>query len=261
MTPFAMTSNSQFRVPPPVSMNSPEYTADYNEILCLGRAENSCRTPEQSDIARFWAGSDVVHWNTIAQQMAMHDPGTLLDHARLFALLNITLADAVISAWDGKRYYSSIPDGVHHAGWRPVHAIPLAHQTGNPNTIPDPTWTPFLVTPAHPEYPASHPTTTGAASTLLALYFGDRRSFIFESDTLPGRPRSFTSFSQAAAEVTEARLYAGLHFRTSSDRSQKGGANIAIGLWRLRAWSTRMRRINCAAMAKKCVRSFQPALS
>jgi len=136
--------------------------------------------------------------------------------------LNVAMADAAIGAWEGKYYY---------VFWRPITAITLADTDGNPETEPDPSWMPLLVTPPFPEYPAGHSTLSSAAATVLAKQFGGHTSFnvISDSTFLPaaGVVRSFTSFPSAVAEVNNARVFGGIHFRSATDDGESLGAAVA----------------------------------
>ena len=141
--PFGITSPDQFRADPPPALDSPEFTQAFNQIKAIGAANSTTRTAEQTDIARFWAGpSGTVqppgHWNSIARGVADAQDNSLAQNARLFALLNIGMADALITAWDTKFEYSFV---------RPVTAIRNADNDGNPDTAADPAWSPLLTTP------------------------------------------------------------------------------------------------------------------
>jgi PAP2 superfamily len=224
--PFGMSSSSQFRPPGPHSLDSELYAADYNEVKELGVATGSTRTEDQTQIALFWAdgaGTETPpgHWNSIAQSIAAAQGNTLEENARLFALLNIAMADAAICAWDAKYTYHS---------WRPVTAIRAGDTDGNPATAADPTWSSFIVTPPFPSYISGHSTFSGAAATILARFYGtDDISFTTGSDFLPGVNRSFGSFSAAAAEAADSRLFGGIHFRADNEDGLTAG--LSIGEW------------------------------
>ncbi|PYK61826.1 MAG: hypothetical protein DME21_08080 [Verrucomicrobia bacterium] len=143
---------------------------------------------------------------------------TLLEKSRLLALLNMALADAAIACWDAKYTY---------VFWRPVTAIPLGATDGNPATVEDSSWTPFIVTPAHPEYPSGHSTTSGAAAVVLADFFGEESLLSFDSDVTIGVTRSFTSFSAALDEIKDARINGGIHFRSACNDGQTTGQQVA----------------------------------
>ncbi len=224
LRPFCMATSSQFRPPGPPALSSARYAADVNEVKQMGAATNSTRTADQTQIALFWAdgaGTETPpgHWNSIAQDVAAAKGNTLEENARLFALLNLAMADAAICAWDAKYSFSF---------WRPVTAIRHADTDGNPATEPDPSWSSLIVTPPFPDYVSGHSTFSGAAATVLAIFYGtDNVSFTTGSDFLPGVHRSFNSFSAAAAEAAVSRLYGGIHFRSANEDGLHGG--LAIG--------------------------------
>ncbi len=218
VTPFAMSSSSQFRPPGPPSLDSEQYAADYNEVKELGAAVGSTRTEEQTQIALFWADGARTetppgHWNSIAQIIAAAQGNTLEENARLFALLNIAMADAAICAWDAKYTFHF---------WRPVTAINFAE--------PELNWMSFIVTPPFPDYVSGHSTFSGAAATVLPLFFGtEDLPFTTGSDFLPGVYRSFPTCLDAAEEAAVSRLYGGIHFRSANEDGLQAG--ISIGEW------------------------------
>jgi membrane-associated phospholipid phosphatase len=218
MTPWAMTSPSQFRPAGPPDLTSAQYANDVNEVKQLGVLSSSTRTPDQTEIAVFWTANTPVLWNRLAVTIADERHLTLSETARLLMSLNVAMADAVIACWDGK---------YHYVFWRPITAIRLADMDPNPLTDVDPAWTPLLPTPTHPEYPANHATVSGAASTMLAYWFGDATAFVLESEVLPDVTRSYSSFSAAAAEANDARVYGGMHFRTSVRDGRTLGGEVA----------------------------------
>lgn len=223
MTPWVIVTPSQFRPLGPPPLDSDRYTVDFNETKAMGSLSSSLRTADQTLFSQFWNASTAsYYWNSIAISLsAQHHPrhhSGLLQNARVLAQLDLAMADAAIACWDAKYQY---------VFWRPVTAIPLAATDGNPNTLEDPTWTPLLVTPAHPEYPSGHSTVSGAAATVLAHYFGRRTSFSVDSDVLPGVVRSFRSFSAALSEIRDARIFGGIHFRSACDDGQVVGKAVA----------------------------------
>jgi hypothetical protein len=223
---FSMTSHAQFRPPGPPALASAAYAAALNEIKALGAATNSTRTADQSEIALFWAdgaGTETPpgHWNSIAQDVAAALGNSMEENVRLFALLNIAMADAAICAWDAKYTFHN---------WRPVTAIRNADADANPATDPDPNWSSFIATPPFPDYVSGHSTFSGAAATVLALFYGtDNVSFTTGSDFMPNVVRHFTSFSAAAEEAMNSRLYGGIHFRFANEDGLHAG--LSIGEW------------------------------
>jgi PAP2 superfamily len=216
--PFAMSSSSQFRPPGPPSLDSQQYAADYNEVKELGASVGSTRTEEQTEIALFWAdgaGTETPpgHWNSIAQTIADARGNTLEENARLFALLNIAMADAAICAWDAKYTFDF---------WRPVTAIAFAE--------PELNWMSFIITPPFPDYVSGHSTFSAAAATVLPLFYDtEDLPFTTGSDFLPGVYRSFSTCLDAAEEAAVSRIYGGIHFRTASEDGLQAG--ISIGEW------------------------------
>ncbi|NML45874.1 phosphatase PAP2 family protein [Ramlibacter sp. G-1-2-2] len=223
VTPFAMTSPDELRRGPPPALDTAAYADAVNEIKSLGDANSTTRTADQTQQAQFWAdglGSFTPpgHWNQIASQIAADRGNSLSANARLFAELNVALADSAIACWDTKYTYDS---------WRPETAIQLADTDGNPDTTADAGWRPLLLTPPHPEYVSGHSTFSAAAASILADTFGDNTSFTTTSATLPGVTRSFTSFTQAAEEAGRSRIYGGIHFEFSNQAGQALGRDVA----------------------------------
>jgi hypothetical protein len=222
MTPWAMTSPSQFLPAPPPALTSARYAADFNEVKTIGNAATA--TPSNVATARFWNGQfDAVAtmWNRAADALAEDHHAKLVDNARRLALMNVSMADAVISVWNAKNTYNA---------WRPITAIQHADLDGNPATTADQTWSPVLTTPAHQEYPSGHSGASSAAASQLASFYGNDTTFTITSDGLPpapSTPRTYGSFSEAIAEVALARIAAGIHFRYACDAAMQMGVEIA----------------------------------
>jgi hypothetical protein len=219
---FVLAGNTQFRPPPPRALTSPTYTDDFNTVKALGRGTGSTRTAEQTALAAFWEFNASVHWNQAANQLARANHLSMSDNNRLLAVLNIAMADTAITTWSAKRHYGALPTEVT---WRPVTAIPLADTDGNPDTIPDPDWLPLINTPAHPEYPAGHPSLNGAAATVLLGYFNDAQTFTL---TATGQPsRTYTSITEARQDGNDARVWGGMHYPSTVAISDAEGEAIA----------------------------------
>ena len=207
VTPFVLNSGEQFRPDGPPDLDSEEYEDDYNEVAAIGDKDSLTRTAEQSSIARFWYEPSHVGWNRIARTVAATRALDPWKTARLFALLNAAMADGFISGWNARYFYDF---------WRPVTAIRAGDTDGNDATVADPDWQTFLNTPAIPEYPSTHSVLGAAAAEVLARFFGHGTAFMTTSGApFPGLTRSFASFSQAAQENADSRVYAGVHFRTA----------------------------------------------
>jgi len=221
VTPFTMRSPQQFRVAPPPALDSAEYAAAFEEVKTSGsQAADAARSLDQTHYAAYWYEFSDIGWNRIARAVARTKPQDLWQRARTFALLNAAMADAYIAGWDSK---------MHHDFWRPVTAIRLAADDGNPRTTADAAWTPLHVTPPVQDHPSTHSALGAAAAAVLAHAFGsDRVRFTMASPS--SRPeasaRTFTSFSAAARENADSRVRAGLHFRFATTAGLQLGEQI-----------------------------------
>ena len=218
MTPWVLVRASQFRLPPPYTLDSAQYAADLNETKTMGAFSGSPRTPDQSELALFWQSNTPLTWDRVAAQISAERGLSFQENAHVFALLNVTMADAVIACWDSKYRYSF---------WRPITAI----REGLTTDDADPMWEPWLDffktgTPAFPEYPSAHASISGSAAVILASFFGDNTSFTVTSESRPGT-RAFSSFSSAVSEIADARVFGGIHFRTSCVLGNVLGSNVA----------------------------------
>jgi hypothetical protein len=219
---FVLASNTQFKPEPPRSLDSAEYTDDFNAVKALGRRTGSTRTADQTALAPFWEGNASIHWNQAANQIARANQLSMSKSNRLLAVLNVAMADTAFTTWGGKRSYG---DASTEVTWRPVTAIPLADTDDNPDTDPDPDWLPLINTPSHPEYPAGHPSLNGAAAAVLLSRFDDAQTFTL---TTAGQPsRTYTSISQARSDGNNARVWGGMHYPSTVDISDIEGQAIA----------------------------------
>jgi len=220
MTPWAISSPSQFRAPGPPPLNSAQYATDFNETKVWGSFSSTIRSPDETLYSLFWNASTApYYWDQVAVKLSTANHLTLSENARLLALTNVAMADAAIGCWESK---------VHYLFWRPITAIQEpTDSTINPATSPDPTWAPLFATPAHPEYPSGHSCVSGAAGRILSNYFGDQNSFSMTSDVMLGVTRYFLSFTAATDEVRNARVFAGIHFRTATNDGQTLGVDTA----------------------------------
>ncbi|MEG4014798.1 MULTISPECIES: chemotaxis protein CheB [unclassified Microcoleus] len=222
VTPFVMTSGSQFRTEGPPALDSAKYAEEVNFVKEIGKSDSLTRTPDQTAIANFWANGAGTftppgHWNQIAEDAAALAGNSLEDNARLFALLNFALADAAVVSWDTKYKYNL---------WRPVTAIREADRDNNPNTTADPLWTPLLTTPPFPEYTSGHSTFSGAAEPVLNAAFGSDYGFADKGDKSVNSLRTFENFAEAADESGMSRLYGGIHFMTANVDGLSSGRNL-----------------------------------
>jgi hypothetical protein len=219
--PFLLHSSSQFRTAGPLALTSAAYAAEFNEVKALGSATSAVRTPEQTYIARWWQSTPIATWNAVARDLIARYGVDLVDSARLLAMQNLSGADAHINCWNDKYYWDF---------WRPWNAITRADEDGNPATDRDSTWTALLTAP-YPDHPSGHLCTDGAHLRVLRMFFGsDDIGYDVTSRAIdPGGPatRHFERFSQARAELIEARIWGGLHFRTADVQAELLGRTIA----------------------------------
>lgn len=221
-TMFVLDSNIQFRPGPPRGLTSATYTDDFNTVKALGRKDGSTRTPDQTALALFWEGNASIHWNQAANQIALANHLSISATNRLLAILNIAMADTAFTTWSGKRTYGDDPNVVT---WRPVTSIPLADTDGNPDTDFDFGWEPLINTPAHPEYPAGHPSLNGAAATVLLNHFDEEQTFMLTTNGQPSR--TYISIAQARADGNAARVWGGMHYPSTVAISDAEGEAIA----------------------------------
>ena len=231
--PFLVESGSQFRTPGPLALASAAYAAEVNEVKSLGSLTSTTRTPAQSHAAAFWQTNPAANYNAIARRFADQLSLDLSDSARLFAMLDLGAADAIITTWADKYHYNF---------WRPWAAIRQADTDGNPATVADPSWKPMfdptldpaiggvgppLGAPPYPDHPSGATAYASASMNALAAFFGtDEMPFFATSSRFPGEQRAFTRFSDLTSEVLEARIWAGIHFRTADVQAADLGREI-----------------------------------
>jgi hypothetical protein len=223
--PFLMRSSSQFRSAGPLALTSSAYAAEVNEVKALGGdgvVTPSARTATQTYIAKWWQSNPVASWNDVARQLIARNHLDAADSARLLAVQNLAAADAAINTWNDKYHFNF---------WRPFQAIRRAADDGNPATLPDPTWTPLFAAP-YPDHVSGHLGLDGSHTTVLREFFGNAPAGGYQITSFAVNPggdatRSFGSFSQAVNEIVEARIWAGLHFRTADVQAVKLATNVA----------------------------------
>jgi hypothetical protein len=217
-TPWILESGSQFRPGPPPALDSETWTRDVNEIRELGARNSAIRTPEQTTIGRFWFFVGARTYNPIVRQAAMAKGMDLVDCARLFALTSMAGNDALVAVFDAKYTYNL---------WRPITAIRNADITQNPATPRDASWLPLGETPMHPEYPCAHCITSAAIASVLQAVVGDEfGEFSLTSPTAPGVTRKWSQLQDYSTEVSNARIYAGFHYRFSTEVGSAMGKKI-----------------------------------
>ena len=240
LAPFVVTSLDQFLPGKPRGLNTDVWVSDYNEVKAIASNTSTTRTADQTSIAWFWAGVGWAHWSEAAHALAVANHSNREITSRLFAQMAAAGADTISTTWHGKRLYAEDATAVT---WRPITAIRLGGD-GNPATPADPAWTPLIPTQPHPEYVAAHPSFNGCGAAVLEAYFGEdasdhsTQSFTLSYPVAPSAAfgalppgvtptRSFTSIAQAEQEGNDARIFGGLHYRSSVDVADNEGRTIA----------------------------------
>lgn len=224
VAPFVMKTPDQFRAPPPPALGSKEHAEEIALINRIGARDNAERTEYETLAAPFWAddlGSATPpgHWNVIAQDLARRNKLDVVQSARLFALLNLAMADAGIATWDTKFHYRT---------WRPETAIREVTKEANPHAVANPDFIPLMGTPAFPSYTSGHSTFSAAGSRIVERFFGtDDIEFTTTSDGLPGAVRTFKKLSDCRNEIGMSRLWGGIHFMSDNLAGQEAGIKIA----------------------------------
>ena len=245
VTPFTMKNNSQFRIEPPPDLSSSEWATDYNEVKEIGSLDSTKRTAEQTEIGYFWADSGPVMWQNALRYISRNYLNEVGDSARMYALAEAALADAQIACWESKYFYNS---------WRPITAIRLGDQDGNPATKVQSDWEPLINTPNFPEYPSGHANGTAAIAHVLRLFFGSDLLNFQLTSTNPlalQKTRIYTRLSQAEKEVIDARVFVGIHYRTSDQRARAQGHRIANWVFKNYFRPTGDRRFGRGATVEK----------
>ena len=219
VTPWTMQSGAQHRPPPPPALSSETWTRDFAESLALGGKTSATRTAAQTEAARFWLVTGPGSWLQVVAAFAQRPGRTLLQNARLYALVSLATADSYVSVFEAKYRYSF---------WRPITAIRNGDRGGNPRTVRDASWEPLIDTPMHPEYPCAHCINSGAVAAVLESEFGKGKtaSFGMTSPALPGVTHSWDSIADYAAEVSNARIWGGIHYRNSTVVGAEMGRRI-----------------------------------
>jgi hypothetical protein len=224
--PFVLTSSSQFRTAGPNALSSATWAREFDEVKTLGAVNSPARTAEQTYVAKWWQSNPVASWNDVARQLIDREDVGDLQAARLLALQDLSGADASINCWNDKYFWDF---------WRPWNAVPRAAEDDNGSTTADPAWKPLFSAP-YPEHPSGHLCLDGANAEVLKSFFGDDPaggyritsvSALLAPPPADPRTRTFASFSQALAEITEARIWAGLHFRTADVQGRGLGEAVA----------------------------------
>jgi hypothetical protein len=220
--PFTFGSPSDSRPGAPFELTSKRYAQDVAELKAFGRVDSTIRTAAQTETVRFFTDQTFVQYSRALRALVNAQGLDLRESARLLGYVHVSTADTMIACWEAKFYYYF---------WRPTHAIQRADTDGNPATSPDPTWLP-LVTGNHPEYPSGHACYTAAVTAALRNYFGTKHVPFVLTSTVVGTTRTYRSLDDLVAEVEDARVWGGLHYRTTMTQSAKDFTQIARDIGR-----------------------------
>jgi hypothetical protein len=220
VTPFVVKSALQFPLGPPPAITSAQFIKDFNEIKSIGRLNGTAATADMQTVGKFWNGQIQDYWQEITQTAAIGHNLNTEETARVFALVDLSLADAVITYFKSKYQYGF---------WRPVTAIREAGVLNNPALVPDTAWLPLVTkTTPDPSYPGAHSADSWASAEVLINFFATNNfSFTVTSEVMPGVTRSFTTFTDAAHEAANSRIFAGQHYRTDEDAGHEQGFRVA----------------------------------
>jgi hypothetical protein len=216
--PFLIPSAEALRSDGPNALTSASYAEDFNEVKRLGSRESTVRTSDQTDAALFWQANGAALFNPIFRQLADTQDLDIAEAARMFAMANMAGADGSIACWKDKYYWNF---------WRPITAIRQADTDENPATVADPSWMPLFGTPPFPEHPSGHTCVSGAIVETLQDFFGTDKISFSTFSTFSGSTREFARFSEAIEEIIDARVWAGIHFRTADAQGYVIGRKVS----------------------------------
>ncbi len=210
VTPFGIRSAKEFLLGPPPALASNKYAKTYNEVMTVGSLDSTERPPDRSDVATYYAATSPTQaFNQAARQIAQEQRRTLSENARALALINMAINDSLVAAFFNKYHYNF---------WRPETAIRAGDTDGNRKTDPDPDWLPFIVTPCFPSYPSNHGSAANAAAAVMRRLYGEAgHSMTLSNPAVPTIVLQYTSFRQITDDISDARVYGGIHFRTDQD--------------------------------------------
>jgi hypothetical protein len=223
VTPLLVRTTTQFAPPPPPDLSSTRYARDFAEVKAFGSATSTARTDAQTSTALFFSGNPLIQYNAALRDQVTLRHLDIVDSARMFAAVDMSVADALITVWHAKYLYGF---------WRPITAINLADTDGNPATIADPSWVPLRPTPAYPEYSSGYNAFTAATSQALADVFHTHHLDLTLTSTAVPDVRHYDSGSELREDVVNARVWLGFHFRFADTASRDLGQDLAR--WTLR---------------------------
>ncbi len=225
VTPFGISSVSDYLLDPPPALTSHAYAKAYNEVMTVGSINSTQRPPDRANVALYYAASTPTQvFNQAAEQVAAAQGRSLSDNARALALINMATSDSIVAAFYNKYRYNF---------WRPITAIQGGDSDGNPYTTGDPSWSPFITTPCFPSYPSNHGSAgNGAALVMARIYGDDGISITLSNPALPTIVLHYTSVWQITADISDARVYGGIHFRTDQDAGARLGKAVGKSVYK-----------------------------
>ncbi|MBB5329009.1 vanadium-dependent haloperoxidase [Tunturiibacter gelidoferens] len=225
ITPFGIPSVSEYLLDPPPVLTSREYAKTYNEVMTVGSINSTERPQDRANVALFYAAASPTQvFNQAVQQVAQERRHSLTENARALALINMAMNDSLVAAFFNKYHYNF---------WRPETAIHAGDTDDNPKTDPDPNWAPFVTTPCFPSYPSNHGSAANSAAEILRRIYGEGGHFMTLSNpTVPDIVLQYTTFKQITDDISDARVYGGIHFRTDQVAGERLGNAIGRAVYR-----------------------------
>ena len=225
VAPFGIARASDFMLPPPPALPSESYAKAYNEVMTVGASNSTERPQDRADVATFFAATSPTQaMNQAAIQVAEEVGGSLTDHARALALMNMAINDSLVASFLNKYHYNF---------WRPITAIHNGDADGNPRTVGDPTWAPFITTPCFPSYPSNHGSAGNAGAEVLRRLYGEGgHTITLANAATPTITLHYTTFKQITDDISDARVYGGIHFRTDQNAGAVLGRAIGTAVYK-----------------------------
>jgi hypothetical protein len=225
VTPFGIPSASEFLLDPPPALASREYAKTYNEVMTVGSIDSTERPQDRANVALFYAASSPTQvFNQAVQQVAQEQRRSLSENARALAVMNMAMNDSLVASFLNKYHYNF---------WRPETAIHAGDTDGNPKTDPDPSFVPFVTTPCFPSYPSNHGSAANGAAEILRRIYGEGGHFIRLTNlAVPDIVLQYTTFKQITDDISDARVYGGIHFRTDQVAGERLGKAIGKAVYK-----------------------------
>ena len=225
VTPFGIPSAGDFLLDPPPALASTKYARAYNEVMTVGSVDSTERPQDRANVALFYAASSpTLVFNQAVQQVAQEQGRSLSENARALAVVNMAMNDSLVASFLNKYYYNF---------WRPETAIHAGDTDGNPKTDPEPSFAPLVTTPCFPSYPSNHGSAANGAAEILKHIYGEGGHFITLSNpVVPDIVLQYTTFKQITDDISDARVYGGIHFRTDQDAGERLGKAIGKAVYK-----------------------------